>query len=104
VLAFAVAERRQEIGIRLALGAAPRRVAAAVVRRALGYAAAGLAVGLVVALLVTRFLRTLLFGLEPTDPLTFAAACAGLLVVGLVAAWLPVRRALALDPTDILRQ
>jgi len=87
VLSCAMAERRQEIGIRLALGAAPSHVATTMIRTALAWALAGIALGAAAALAVTRFLQTLLFDVEPTDPLTFAAMTVLLLTVAALAAW-----------------
>ncbi len=104
VLSCAMAERRQEIGIRLALGAEPARVATAMIRAALTWALAGAAIGAVAALAVTRFLQTLLFDVEPTDPLTFAAMTILLLAVAVLAAWLPARRAVRLSPVTALRE
>ncbi len=104
VLACAVGERRQEIGIRVALGARPRQVVSSIVRPALVFALAGLAAGLAAALSVVGFLRALLFGIEPADPFTFASAVLLLLGVAAAAAWWPARRAMRLDPVEVLRQ
>jgi predicted permease len=104
VLSFAVSERRQEIGIRMALGAGPRQVAGAVVQRAIVFAAFGLALGLAASLALTQLLRTLLFDITPVDPVVFGGSAAGLFVVSTLASWVPVRRALRLDPTEVLRQ
>ena len=81
VVAHSVAERRREIGIRLALGAQPRTRLRQIVRGALGLAVAGAAIGVVSALGLTRFLETLLFGVEPTDAATFAAMAALLMAI-----------------------
>jgi hypothetical protein len=103
IVAYSVAERRREIGIRLALGAQPRTVLRQVVRSALGLAAAGAALGSVSALGLTRFLASLLFGVEPTDAATFAAMAALLIAVAALAAWLPARRVMRVDPVNALR-
>jgi predicted permease len=103
IVAYAVAERRREIGIRLALGAPPRTVLQQVVRSALGLALAGAAIGAVSALGLTRLLETLLFGVEPTDAATFAAMAALLMAIAAVAAWLPARRVMRVDPVKALR-
>jgi putative ABC transport system permease protein len=103
VLSCAIADRRQEIGIRLALGASSRALLATVTRSSLVFAGLGVAAGLLLAALVTRFLSALLFDVPPTDPLTFAAAAAAVLGVAGAAAWLPSRRALRVDPLSILR-
>ena len=104
VLSCAMAERRQEIGIRLALGAEPTHVATTMIRTALTWALAGTAIGAAAALAVTRFLQTLLFDVEPTDPLTFATMTVLLLAVAALAAWLPARRAVRLSPINALRE
>jgi putative ABC transport system permease protein len=104
VLSCGVSERRQEIGIRMALGAGPGQVASAVVRSVLVFGAAGVAIGVIVAMILSRFLGTLLFQIEPTDPLTFVGTAVLLLIVAALAGWVPVRRALRLDPVEVLRQ
>jgi ABC-type antimicrobial peptide transport system permease subunit len=103
VMACAVAEQRQEIGIRLALGAPPSGVAAGVVRRGLLFAGAGVLLGLGAAAATTRSLETLLYDVPPTDPLTFVSMAALLLVVAAGASWLPARRAMRVDPVSTLR-
>ncbi len=103
VLSYSVAERRREIGIRLALGASPRRVLALVVGRGMRLVSVGVVLGLAAALVASRLLRGLLFGVTPTDPVAFAAVCALLLCVSLVACYFPGRRATAIDPVSMLR-
>jgi predicted permease len=103
VVAYSVAQRRREIGIRLALGAQPRAVARQIVRGALGLASAGAALGAISALGLTRFLETLLFGVEPTDDGTFVGMAALLLAIAALASWLPARRAMRVDPVEALR-
>jgi putative ABC transport system permease protein len=103
VMAYSVAQRGREIGIRMALGAQARDVRALVVGQALRMGAAGLAVGLVGALLATRVLESLLFGISASDPITFAAVSAALITVLVVAAYLPARRATRVDPMVALR-
>jgi ABC-type antimicrobial peptide transport system permease subunit len=104
LVAHSVAERRREIGIRLALGARPRTVLRQVVRSALGPAVAGAAIGAVSAFGLTRFLRSLLFGVEPTDAATFASMAALLMAIAVLAAWLPARRVMRVDPVKALRE
>jgi putative ABC transport system permease protein len=104
LLAYSVAQRRQEIGIRMALGAEPRQVAGRVVRDALVIAAAGVVVGAAGAFAGTRALRSLLFQVEPTDPATFTLACALLLAVAALAAWWPARSATRVDPVAAMRE
>jgi predicted permease len=103
IVAYSVAARRREIRIRLALGAHPRTVLRQVVRGALGLALAGVAIGAVSALGLTRFLETLLFGVEPTDVATFAGTGALLIAVAALAAWIPARRVMRVDPMSALR-
>jgi putative ABC transport system permease protein len=104
VMAYGVSLRQREIGVRMALGARPLDVSRMIARHGVRLAAAGVAIGLLGALGVTRFLRGLLYDVSPTDPLTLGATCAVLLVVALVASWLPARRAAALHPVDALRR
>ena len=103
LMAYAVAQRRREIGVRMALGAARRDVLRLVLTRALRIVVFGLIVGLAGAVGVTRVLQTFLFGVTPTDPLVFTAVTLLLLAVGLMAAWLPARRATRIDPWAALR-
>src|SRR4029450_5122922 len=93
VLAYAVTQRQREIGVRMALGAQRRDVLRLVVTRALRIIAAGLIVGLAGAAGVTRVLQAFLFGVTPTDPSAFTVVTLLLMAVGLMAAWLPARRA-----------
>ena len=104
IVAHSVAERRREIGIRLALGARPRMVLRQVVRSALGLTLAGAAIGAVSAYGLTRFLESLLFGVAPTDAATFASMAALLMAVAALAAWLPARRVMRVDPVKALRE
>ena len=103
VIAFAVGERRREIGVRIALGADPAAVALSVVLHGVRYAAVGVAVGLVAALAGTRLMRSLVFGVSTTDPATFAALSALLVVVAALASYLPARQAARTDPMFALR-
>jgi putative ABC transport system permease protein len=103
VVAIAVSRRRREIGIRLALGAQPADVRRLFMRRGLGLAAVGVAIGLGTAAGVTRLMQSLLFGIDPLDPITFAATPVVLAGAAALATYLPVRRAVALDPIETLR-
>ncbi len=103
VLAYIVSQRTQEIGVRLALGAAPTDVARLFVREGARLAAIGLVCGLAGAVAASRALSTLLFGVTTTDPSTFAAVAGTLALVALAAAYLPARRAAAVDPMAALR-
>jgi predicted permease len=103
LMAYAVTQRRREIGVRMALGAERRDVLRLVLTRALRIVVAGLVVGLAGAAGVTRVLQTFLFGVTPTDPLAFTIVTLLLMAVGLTAAWLPARRAARIDPSAALR-
>jgi putative ABC transport system permease protein len=103
LMAYAVTQRRREIGVRMALGATRRDVLRLVLTHALRIVAAGLVVGLVGAAGVTRVLQTFLFGVTPTDPIAFTIVTLLLTAVGLMAAWLPARRATRIDPCAALR-
>lgn len=103
VLAYDVAQLTSEIGVRMALGADRVQVVAPIFFRALRLAAVGLGLGLSAAFAVSRLLSALLFGVEPTDPTTFVAVTTLLLVVVLVASYLPARRAMSIDPISALR-
>jgi putative ABC transport system permease protein len=103
LMAYAVTQRRREIGVRMALGAGGRDVLRLVLARALRIVVAGLIVGLAGAVAVTRVLQTFLFGVTPTDPMAFTIVTLLLMAVGLMAAWLPARRATRIDPWAALR-
>ena len=103
VLSFHVARRTQEIGIRMALGAEQASVLRMVVREGVALVVAGIGIGLAGALALTRFLSSLLFGVGPRDPLTFAAVSLLLIGVALLAAYFPARRAAKVDPIVALR-
>ena len=103
VIAYSVSQRTQEIGIRMALGAPRAAVMRMVVGQAMTLACIGLAVGAVGAWLLTRLMEKLLFGVTPSDPLTFAAVSALLALVAAVAASVPGLRATRVDPVIALR-
>jgi putative ABC transport system permease protein len=103
VIAYAVGERRREIGVRIALGAEPSAVAAAVVLRGVRYAAIGVGVGLAGALAVTRVMRTLLFGVSATDPVTFVGLAVLLILIAALASYLPARQASTINPMEAMR-
>ena len=103
VLSYGVAQRAKEFGIRMSLGAGSREVVLLVLRQGLLPVAAGIAIGLAGAFGLTRFIQALLFGVTPTDPVTFAAVGAGLAAVAAIACYLPARRATRVDPAVVLR-
>ena len=103
VISYIVSERTHEIGIRIALGAERRNILQMVLGQGLRLAIAGTAVGLVGALVVSQFMAGLLYGVRPTDPLTFVSVALLLVMVALFACYLPARRALRVDPMGALR-
>jgi predicted permease len=103
VTSYAVAQRRRELGIRLALGARPGDVVRLLMNESLSRVAAGVVIGAGAALLATRALASMLYGVAPQDATTFVATAAILTVVALVATWLPARRATRVDPVEALR-
>jgi putative ABC transport system permease protein len=103
VIAYSVAQRTHEIGVRAALGASRGQVMTLVIRQAVLLTAAGLALGLGGSVVGMRFIASLLFGVRPHDPLAIVGAVLALGTVGLLAAWIPARRAAAVDPLVALR-
>jgi putative ABC transport system permease protein len=103
VMAYSVAARTREIGVRVALGAQPKRVFAMVLRQGLGAAVAGLVLGLIGAAALGRSLTKLLYGVAPTDVLTFVAVAVMLVAVSVAACLIPARRAVRVDPLQALR-
>ena len=104
VLASAVRQRTAEIGVRVALGAAPAKIFRLVVGQGLRLSAVGIAIGLAAAFALTRVMTSMLVGVKPTDPATFAAMALVFLAVAAFASWLPARRAAGLDPSNALRE
>jgi ABC-type antimicrobial peptide transport system permease subunit len=103
VLSYSVTQRAREIGVRSAIGARPIDIVRLVLSQALGLAAVGVALGLVLATAAVRVLSTFLYGIGPYDPLTLVLAVALLLGVALVAAVIPARRATRVDPISVIR-
>jgi predicted permease len=103
LISFTVAQRTREIGIRMALGAQPRDILELVMRQGIGAAVVGVLVGVVAALALTRLMASLLFGVKPTDVVTFASVAVILTCVALAASYIPARRAMRTDPLVALR-
>jgi ABC-type antimicrobial peptide transport system permease subunit len=103
VIAYAVSQRRREIGIRVALGARPGEVTRLFVAHGLRLASIGTAIGMAVTVLLVRLMASLLFGVSAIDPLTYAGVALGLIGAALLACYVPAVRAAALDPVDALR-
>jgi putative ABC transport system permease protein len=104
VMAYAVGQRNNEIGLRMALGASRGDVLGLVLRQGLVYVALGLALGLAGAFAATRLLASFLFEVKPADPATYAGVAALLAAVALAATYVPARRATKVDPLTALRQ
>lgn len=103
MISYLVNERAHEIGIRLALGAQRRNILGMILRQGLWLAFAGAAIGLVCALVVSRLMAGLLYGVRPADPLTFAGVALLFIGVALLACYIPARRAVRVDPLVALR-
>ncbi|HLY18608.1 MAG TPA: ABC transporter permease [Bryobacteraceae bacterium] len=104
VMAYAISRRTREIGIRMAIGASQGQVLRIVARRALLLIGSGTLIGLIVALFAGRFLQQILYGVQPTDPLTLAIVLLLMLSIAAVACWIPARRAIRINPVTALRQ
>jgi putative ABC transport system permease protein len=103
VVAYAVTQRRYEIGIRVALGAAKRDIVALLIASGLRWSLLGVLLGLAGAFTTTQVLTGLLFGIQPLDTATFAAVALGVVAVALTACYLPARKASSIDPMLVLR-
>jgi ABC-type antimicrobial peptide transport system permease subunit len=103
VISYLVTQRRQEIGVRIALGAQRGDVLSLVLRQGAMLAVIGIVVGAIGALFLTRLLKGLVFGVSTTDPIAFGGVIVLLALVALLASWLPARRATRVDPMNVLR-
>jgi predicted permease len=103
IMAYTVAQRTNEIGIRLALGAQPGQVRRMILRESAGLAFTGIVVGVAAALALARLVKSMLYGIQPNDPIALAAGALILLAVALAASWIPARRASGVQPMDALR-
>jgi putative ABC transport system permease protein len=103
LLSYTVEVRRREIGVRMALGAQASRVVSSMIASGMRAALIGAGIGLVLTFAASRWMRTLVFGVSAVDPPTIIAATSMLLVVGVLACWVPARRAAAIDPTETIR-
>jgi ABC-type antimicrobial peptide transport system permease subunit len=102
-MAYNVAQRTNEIGIRLALGARPAQLRVMILRESTGVTLAGIVVGMAAALMLTRAVKSMLYGIEPNDPVTFLSGILLLIGVALAASWIPAKRAAGVQPMEALR-
>jgi len=103
VISYSVNQRTQEIGIRRALGASPRRVQAGVIRQTMSLVSIGIVLGGAGAWALARLLGSLLYGVTPSDPVTFLMMTGALTIAAMAAGYLPARRASTVDPKSVLR-
>jgi ABC-type antimicrobial peptide transport system permease subunit len=103
VLSYLVGQRTQEIGVRMALGAQPMQVLRLIFRDGVRLTVSGVVIGAVAALILTRGMTSVLFGVKPTDPVTFISVAAVLSAVALLACYVPARRAMKVNPLEALR-
>ena len=104
LLAWSVAQRTREIGIRMAIGAIPRQILLMVLRESIALSAAAITIGVIASLLVMRFVKSMRFGITPSDPAVLLGATSLLLIVAIAASWLPARRAASVQPMEALRR
>jgi ABC-type antimicrobial peptide transport system permease subunit len=103
IMAYSVSQRTNEIGIRLALGARPAQLRGMILRESTWIAGTGIVAGVVAAVLLTRLVKSMLYGIQPNDPFTLSVGVLLLLAVALAASWLPARRAADVQPMQALR-
>jgi len=102
-MSYLVTQRTQELGVRMALGATPTNIRALILNHSLKWIMAGAVAGLAAGMIATRGIKSMLYQVEPNDPLIIGGVTAILIAVGLLSAWLPARRAARLDPMIALR-
>ncbi|MGB6192132.1 MAG: FtsX-like permease family protein [Terracidiphilus sp.] len=102
-MAYSVAQRTNEIGIRLALGAQPRQVRGMILRESIVVTVLGIVIGAAGALMLARLIKSMLYGVVPYDPVTLGGGIALLVAVSLAASWIPARRAAGVEPMRALR-
>jgi ABC-type antimicrobial peptide transport system permease subunit len=103
VIGYTVAQRMHELGMRVALGAQPGHIVQLVLKQGIGFAAGGVAIGLLLALIASRWIEPLLYKQSPRDPLVFVAVCVLMISVGAIASAVPAMRAVRADPNRVLR-
>ena len=103
MVAYSVAARTREIGVRIALGAGTGNILALVMKRGLWQISAGIGLGLALGIPLVRIMASLPIGVSPSDPIVFLTVATVLVSVGILACWLPARRAAALDPVKAIR-
>jgi ABC-type antimicrobial peptide transport system permease subunit len=103
VISYVVSQRTREIGLRMALGARQQQLTRMVLTHSLSLAGVGIAIGLIATVGLTRLMSTLLFGVDPVDPVTYAIVSVALVTVALLASYVPSRRAARVDPVEALR-
>jgi ABC-type antimicrobial peptide transport system permease subunit len=103
IMAYSVAQRTNEIGIRLAVGALPRQIQGMILQESTWVTATGILAGVAAALLLSQLVKSMLYGIQPYDPMTMAGGVLVLLTVALAASWIPARRAAAVQPMEALR-
>jgi ABC-type antimicrobial peptide transport system permease subunit len=103
VISYIVGQRRGEIGIRMALGAHTSRVGTMVVKQSVQFALVGIVIGILAAIAITRILSSVLYGVSPTDPTTLIVVSVVMLLIAVLASYVPAQRAMSVNPVEALR-